>query len=193
MEELLNNYLNILNNINFNYLVITFISTLIILSIIKISTNFFKTNFIAFFIFSLPGTLAHELAHFLLGLILFAKPVGFSLIPKRTSETGFTMGSVNFTNINAINAIPIAIAPILLIPLGFIASIDILNYLSNHEFTIKYLLISIGLGLSIFSIFSSSIPSSQDFKVALSSKSGLILYTIIIVILLNLNKIKEVL
>jgi hypothetical protein len=72
-----------------------------------------------FFIFSAAGTLCHELAHFSVGLLLGAEPVGFSIIPRRTGRS-WELGSVTFANLRWYNAAPAALAPflVLLVPLG---------------------------------------------------------------------------
>jgi len=71
-----------------------------------------------FFIFSAAGTLCHELAHFSVGLLLNAEPIGFSILPRRSGRT-WELGSVTFANLRWYNAAPAALAPflILLLPL----------------------------------------------------------------------------
>ena len=63
---------------------------------------------------ALPGTLAHELAHFLAALVLAAKPSFPSLIPQRT-ERGWRLGSVTF-RAGILRSVPIALAPLALLP-----------------------------------------------------------------------------
>jgi hypothetical protein len=72
-----------------------------------------------FFIFSAAGTLCHELAHFSVGLLLGAEPVGFSIMPRRSGRT-WELGSVTFANLRWYNAAPAALAPflVLLVPLA---------------------------------------------------------------------------
>jgi hypothetical protein len=72
-----------------------------------------------FFIFSAAGTLCHELAHFSVGLLLGAEPVGFSILPRRSGRT-WELGSVTFANLRWYNAAPAALAPflVLLLPLA---------------------------------------------------------------------------
>jgi hypothetical protein len=38
---------------------------------------------------SLPGTIAHELAHFVVGALLLAKPRGFSIWPRALGHIGW--------------------------------------------------------------------------------------------------------
>ena len=73
----------------------------------------------AFFVFSVAGTLCHELAHFSVGLLLGAEPTGFSIIPRRAGRV-WELGSVTFANLRWYNAAPAALAPllVLLVPLA---------------------------------------------------------------------------
>jgi hypothetical protein len=68
----------------------------------------------AFFVFSVAGTLCHELAHFSVGLLLGAEPVGLSIVPRRTGRT-WELGSVSFANLRWYNAAPAALAPLLVL------------------------------------------------------------------------------
>lgn len=70
-------------------------------------------------VLALPGTLAHELLHFLVGLVLRAQPVGFSLRPKRNGKT-WRLGEVSFARAGIFNSAFIAFAPLLLLPLGWL-------------------------------------------------------------------------
>lgn len=82
----------------------------------------------AFFVFTAAGTLCHELAHFSVGLLTNAEPVGMSVFPRRikrmkASKPGghnWELGSVTFANLRWYNAAPAALAPllVLLVPLG---------------------------------------------------------------------------
>lgn len=65
---------------------------------------------------ALPGTLAHELAHYLVALLLLAKPSFPSLVPQRTLH-GWRLGSVAF-HAGRLRSVPIALAPLLLAPLA---------------------------------------------------------------------------
>lgn len=74
-----------------------------------------------FWVFSvlvLPGTLAHESCHLLLGLCLNGHPASFNLIPRREAR-GWTMGCVTFSNLRWYNVFFIGMAPLLLLPLAW--------------------------------------------------------------------------
>ena len=110
-------------------------------------------------IFTLIGTIAHELGHFLTAKVLFAKPSFPSLIPKKT-ESGWRLGSVAFQP-NLFKNIPISLAPFLLAPLGLWWSI---HYM--HTATGGWYLIHAWIAGTV--IMASS-PSSQDWKIAAPS------------------------
>ena len=65
-----------------------------------------------------PGTLAHELLHFLAGWLTGAKPVSLSVIPRRKPEGGWILGSVAFTRLRWWNSVPVGLAPLALVPAG---------------------------------------------------------------------------
>lgn len=77
-----------------------------------------------FFVFTAAGTLCHELAHFSVGLLTNAEPVGMSVFPRRIKRPkgghNWELGSVTFANLRWYNAAPAALAPllVLLVPLG---------------------------------------------------------------------------
>lgn len=67
---------------------------------------------------SLPGTMLHEAAHFVVGLLLCAKPVSVSLFPKRDGDS-WILGSVGFSNLTLWNAAFVAFAPLLLVGIAW--------------------------------------------------------------------------
>jgi hypothetical protein len=69
---------------------------------------------------SFMGTALHEICHLVVGFLLNAKPVSFSLWPKREGRH-WVLGSVGFKNINIWNAAFVAFAPFAMLPLGWFA------------------------------------------------------------------------
>lgn len=67
-----------------------------------------------------PGTLMHELAHGVTGLMLGAKPSSMTLWPKSLGGGRWQLGSVGFTNLTWWNAPWTAMAPMLLAPLSLV-------------------------------------------------------------------------
>ena len=86
----------------------------------------------AFFVFTAAGTLCHELAHFSVGLLTNAEPIGMSVVPRRIKlpkgskgrgpgrAHNWELGSVTFANLRWYNAAPAALAPLLVlfVPIG---------------------------------------------------------------------------
>lgn len=148
-----------------------FISIFIFITLYFILKKVSKSNTFLL-IFNFPGTVVHELSHFILGLIFLAKPKNYTLIPKKT-ENGYVLGSVSFTNIRWYNAIPIGMSPLILLPLSLYLIFILINInMTNIEFFIYTYIIS--------SILISSKPSTTDIYVALESKIGILFYLAII-------------
>ena len=111
----------------------------------------------AYALFSLPGTIAHESAHFLVALLLGARPSFPSLIPQRT-EHGWRLGSVMF-RAGMVRSVPIALAPLLLAPLSLYWAASFLVAASGPWVLLHAWVVA--------ALLSASLPSSADFKIAL--------------------------
>jgi hypothetical protein len=128
----------------------------------------------------LPGTFAHETMHFILGVFFKAKPTSVSIIPKKI-ESGYVLGSVSFSNMNFINALPVSMAPFFLIPLSFYLMVHFSDYFLFNEMNRVY------AGFFIYNLWISSIPSVTDFKLLLKFPLTIVFYGIIIFALVELN------
>jgi hypothetical protein len=133
---------------------------------------------------ALPGTAAHELSHLVVALVTGGKPSGFSIIPRardcRRSDGAvirhWTLGSVTIANAGCLSAFPTGFAPLLLNVVAW--------YLFCHWFTWfpQSLSSTLGLYLVVSMLCSSSLPSTQDIRVAFSSLPGAILYLVLIAV-----------
>ena len=65
-----------------------------------------------------PGTVAHELLHYLAGLLFGARPISLSVMPRRKPEGGWLLGSVSFARLRWWNSVPVGMAPLALMPAG---------------------------------------------------------------------------
>lgn len=92
---------------------------LVWIGIIRLTRMVFLPLFI---VLTLPGTLLHELLHFIVGLLLGARPVVISILPRRMPD-GWQLGRVGFANLNAVNSIPVCLAPLALAPLAYWAGV----------------------------------------------------------------------
>ncbi|WP_198387699.1 hypothetical protein [Burkholderia ubonensis] len=110
-----------------------------------------------------PGTLAHELSHAAVGLVLGAKPSSMSLWPKSLGEGRWQLGAVEFTNLKWWNAPWTALAPMLLAPLSLALALTwVYPAWASGD------LAATGIALYVCAtMLQASWPSSTDFKVAL--------------------------
>lgn len=120
---------------------------------------------------NIPGTFLHELMHFTVGAFFNASPCNFTLLPKKNENGDYVMGSVGFRNITYYNAVPAAMAPLLLLPIGFYLNRYMLPLMmpTFGNYVLYVLLQTI--------IIENAIPSSVDFKVAGMFFSGVLIYT----------------
>lgn len=115
-----------------------------------------RLGIIVYAIFALPGTVMHEAAHFIVGLLFRARPTFPSLIPEKI-EGGWKLGSVNFIP-TFINVIPVSLAPMTLLP----GAIVYAAYVMHPAHGAYYVLHAWVTG----TVLKASTPSSQDWKVA---------------------------
>lgn len=128
---------------------------------------------------NIPGTLLHEIMHFVVGLFLNAHPCNFNVFPKKNPLTGdYVMGSVGFRNISFYNAIPSSMAPLLLLPIGFYINRYLLPFIPHTlcGYILYVLLQTI--------IIENAIPSRADFRIAFMFPHGVLLYAVFIISLL---------
>lgn len=122
---------------------------------------------------NIPGTILHELMHFLVGGFMNAHPCNFTIFPRRDPEGYYVMGSVGFRNVTFYNAVPAALAPLLLLPLGFYANRYLLPLIpmSMTNYILYVLLQTV--------IIENAMPSRADFRVAGMYLSGVVLYLVL--------------
>lgn len=106
---------------------------------------------------ALPGTAAHELAHFVVAFVLGARPSFPSMRPIRT-EHGWRLGSVAF-RVGYARALPIALAPLLLAPLALWWAGSLLHPASWPLYSLHVWIVA--------ALLTASLPSATDFKLAL--------------------------
>ncbi|QOY96380.1 hypothetical protein IM543_11475 [Massilia sp. UMI-21] len=123
-----------------------------------------------FFVFTAAGTLCHELAHFSVGLLTNAEPVGLSVIPKRIKQArgsgkghNWELGSVTFANLRWYNAAPSALAPLLVLALPFAAA----WWRTRHGLVFEPL--DLALALLLAPQFLSFWPSPVDWRLTARS------------------------
>ena len=117
---------------------------------------------VAFSLLCLPGTLLHELAHLVAGLLTNAKPVAFSIFPRRSGRA-WVLGSVSFSNIRWYNAAFVGLAPLSTIMVPFaVAAWRIKGGLSFQW-------ADLAIAVLLAPLFISFLPSATDLKLSLYS------------------------
>ena len=150
-----------------------FIMILLVIVLLKLKYKTYSNIYLSALV-NIPGTFLHEASHFIVGLFLNAYPTAFSLFPKKQGDH-YVYGSVCFRNPKFYNALPAALAPLMLLIVGyyfnkwFFLNIQI-TYLSYISYIFLQTI-----------IIENAMPSSQDFKVAFSYPLGLLLYCVLAV------------
>jgi hypothetical protein len=120
-----------------------------------------------FWIMAWPGTAMHEILHWIVGWATLARPTSISLFPKIDGDRAI-LGSVWFENIGWWNAVPVALAPLLGIPLCimFVGAMPPIDLSTTGAFT----------AWVAASVLSQSFPSREDWQVAFSQPVGIAMY-----------------
>jgi len=116
-------------------------------------------------LFSLPGTAAHEFCHWLVGLVLGARPSFPNIVPER-SGNAWRLGSVR-SSPNILTLIPIAIAPIVLLPIGIWYATVVLVSATGWWWLFH--------GWITSTMLAASLPSRQDWSIAMPAIIGAML------------------
>lgn len=141
---------------------------MLVMSLFLILRSSRSSSIIVVCLTRLPGVILHELAHFLIGILLRAEPTRFTLIPERRCDGSWTLGSVAFRRVTAFNAVPIAFAPLGLIPF---ACFLYLSWFSWLPLSLPNTLLLYG---AVFLLFANALPSRHDVSVACNWKSILL-------------------
>ncbi|TFW06395.1 hypothetical protein E4K72_10170 [Oxalobacteraceae bacterium OM1] len=113
-------------------------------------------------VFYLAGTICHELAHWLVGILTFARPVSLTVIPRRAAGQ-WTLGAVRFANLRWYNAAPTALAPMLVLAVPL--AVAFWRVAGGWSFG----WLDLGLAFLLAPQFLSFWPSRQDWRLALAS------------------------
>ena len=149
-----------------------FFLIVLVIVLLRISRVTYRSLWLCALI-NIPGTLLHELLHLVVGGFMNARPCNFTIIPKRDVSGGYVMGSVGFRNICFYNAIPAALAPLLLLPIGFYINRYVLPLIPmNLTNYILYVLLQT-------IIVQNAVPSQTDWRIAGMYKRGILLYLLL--------------
>ena len=151
-----------------------FLLILLVIILIRIKYTTYSSMWASALV-NIPGTLLHELMHFTVGLLMNARPCNFTIFPKKSPNGNYVMGSVGFRNVTFYNAIPSAMAPLLLLVIGFYLN---RYYLPKMPPTMGHYIFYV---LIQTIIIENSVPSGADFRVAGMYMRGIVLYSLIFV------------
>jgi hypothetical protein len=125
-----------------------------------------------FFIFTLAGTICHELAHFIAGFLTGARPASLTVIPRRQGQQ-WRLGAVSLTRVRWWNAAPAALAPLVLL------AIPLSVAWWRTRGGVHFGWTDAGLAFLLAPQFLSFWPSFTDWKIAARSWPYLILISLI--------------
>lgn len=148
-----------------------FVLMVLVLFLARLKMMTYSSMFLTALV-NIPGTFLHETAHFTVGLLLNARPTSFSLFPVKQGDTYIT-GSVGFRNLHFYNALPSAMAPLLLLPVAYFFD----KYFFDHEHVTVIGYIVYVLLQTI--IIENALPSSADFKIGFGNLLGVAFYALI--------------
>jgi hypothetical protein len=115
-----------------------------------------------FLLFVLAGTAVHELMHFLVAALTNARPVSFSVLPRRQGRS-WILGSVGCANIRWYNAMLVGFAPLLVlaVPLAVAAWRTRDGLAWNRD--------DVWIAMLLAPQFLSCLPSTADLRMACHS------------------------
>lgn len=116
------------------------------------------------FLLQWPGTVLHEAAHWIVGLITLAGPKKFSVWPAQ-QDGHWRLGYVSLTNLNWVNGAFVSLAPLLLVP----GAALILRHGVQPAYLEGQWLQWLGWSWVMAAALRSCTPSPQDWKLALPS------------------------
>jgi hypothetical protein len=153
--------------------------------IIAVAVLYFKSslNPHARMIVNLPGVFLHESMHYIAVLIFNGKPTNFSLFPKQQQDGSWIGGFVNFSNLRWYNAMPIGLAPLLILLLAWNLH---RGFYGVKWWSSDFLIVQDILYVVLEAcLIEASLPSITDIKIILSKPTGILFYAVSCLLLCN--------
>lgn len=119
----------------------------------------------------------HELMHWTVGLLTNGKPTKLSVIPTPWPG-GYALGYVEFANLTWYNSLPVALAPLLSLPVAYSLSFYIPPEITWGTALATWVLAS---------FVSQCLPSSQDIKIMMRYPLGIFFWIVILYLLYKNN------
>ncbi len=108
----------------------------------------------------LPATIAHELLHFVVGHLVWARPTRLSIFPHRSPNGVYVYGMVAFENVRWWNAAPAALAPLLSLPIAAASALWRTRTLATLEAS------DIAIWFGLAQLLVGAWPSPTDLRLA---------------------------
>lgn len=122
-----------------------------------------QRHMLIFCLVALPGTIAHELTHLVLGWVTGGRPRGFNIIPRRRGNS-YILGSVTLANVRWYNGLFIGLSPLLLFP----AAALLIQWRVTLPHTLNFPDEMIWAYCAA-TLINGGVPSIQDIRIAASS------------------------
>jgi len=122
-----------------------------------------QRHVLVFCLVALPGTIAHELTHLVLGWMTGGRPRGLSIIPRRRGNA-YILGAVTLANVRWYNGLFIGLSPLLLFPAA--------AFLVQWRVTLPHPVTfpdEIMWGYFAATLINGGVPSMQDVRIAAAS------------------------
>jgi len=139
-----------------------------------------QTSLLLSALFNFIGTFFHELMHFLIALLFNAKPTGFTLLPRKENGS-YIYGQVSCKNIKWYNSFPVALAPLLLMPISYFLFQNFYRFYPKSPTLLSDILLTATAVVILFN----ALPSLQDIRVATHSFVGLVFYSVTIGVIIT--------
>ena len=117
-----------------------------------------------------PGTIVHELLHWVTAVVLGGRPTAISVVPDGIAGNSEcrNLGYVRLSNINWFNAAPIALAPMLALPM-------VLAVANGMTGPIDWVMLAV-----LSSVLSQCFPSQADLGIAFHSAFGVLFWILVV-------------
>lgn len=122
-----------------------------------------QRHVLIFCIVALPGTIAHELSHYVVGWITHGKPRSFSIVPRRHGNA-YILGAVTLANVRWYNGLFIGLSPLMLIP----AAVLLIQWRIATTY-VNIISDEIIWGYFAATLINGGVLSRQDIKIAMTS------------------------
>jgi hypothetical protein len=127
-------------------------------------------RFSGYWFLAWPGTIVHELLHWVTAILLGGRPTAISVVPDGIASNSEVrnLGYVRLSNVTWFNAAPIALAPMLALPV-------VLAVAHGMTGPTDWVILAV-----LASVLSQCFPSQADLGIAFHSPFGVLFWTSVV-------------